>query len=119
MDAVGRAWLARIAVRAPEYTVLDYPRLLRGMNRGGGPMHEGGMIGGYDFIKTIPAVEVPVYFLMGANDYNTPLAPVREYCEIIEAPHKELIVIEESAHLPFLAEPTKFTEQVIRVAGRR
>jgi pimeloyl-ACP methyl ester carboxylesterase len=30
--------LAMIAMRAPEYMVLDYLRLLRGMNRGGGPI---------------------------------------------------------------------------------
>jgi pimeloyl-ACP methyl ester carboxylesterase len=107
--------LARIAVRAPEYTVLDYIRLLRGMNRGGGPMHEGGIMAAYNFVETIPEVEVPVYFFMGAHDYNTPLALVREYYEIIEAPRKELVVFEHAAHLPFLAETANFTAQVIRV----
>jgi pimeloyl-ACP methyl ester carboxylesterase len=100
------------------YTAWDYLRLLRGMNRGGGPMHEGGMIAGFHYIQTVPSVEVPIYFFVGAHDYNTPLALVQEYFEVIEAPHKELVVFDNSAHLPFLAEPETFTEQVIRVAQR-
>jgi len=108
--------LARIAVRAPEYHAFDYLRLLRGMNRGGGPMHEGGIMAGYDFIETVPAVQVPVYFFMGAKDYNTPLALVREYHAVIQAPAKELVVFEHSAHLPFLTENRRFAEQLIRVA---
>jgi pimeloyl-ACP methyl ester carboxylesterase len=109
--------LARIAMRAPEYTALDYLRLLRGMNRGGGPMHEGGIMAGYDFIRRIPVVDVPVYFFSGANDYNTPLALVREYYETIDAPQKALVVFERTAHMPFLAEREKFADEVIRVQG--
>jgi pimeloyl-ACP methyl ester carboxylesterase len=109
--------MARIVVRAPEYTVLDYLRLLRGMNRGGGPMHPGGQMEGFDFIRTIPEVEVPVYFFMGRNDHNTPLALAEEYSESLRAPHKEVVIFEHSAHLPFLAERERFAEEVIRVAG--
>jgi pimeloyl-ACP methyl ester carboxylesterase len=107
--------LARIALRAPEYDVMDYLRLLEGMNRGGGPMHEGGRMSNFDYIESIPAVEVPVYFFAGANDYNTPLALIREYYQVLNAPRKELVVFQTSAHLPFLAEHGKFVEEVIRV----
>jgi pimeloyl-ACP methyl ester carboxylesterase len=60
-------------------------------------------------------VEVPVYFFSGANDYNTPLALIREYYQVLNAPRKELVVFQTSAHLPFLAEHGKFVEEVIRV----
>jgi pimeloyl-ACP methyl ester carboxylesterase len=109
--------LARIAIGAPEYTLPDYFRLLRGMNRGGGPMHEGGVMERFDLIESIPRVAVPVFFFAGRNDYNTPLALVREYYQRLEAPHRELVVFEQSAHLPFLSEPEKFTREVIRVGG--
>ena len=113
------AKMARIVARAPEYSVLDYWRLLQGMNRGGGPMHQGGRMAGFDFIESIPALEVPIYFFMGRNDHNTPLALAQEYYEALSAPHKELVVFENSAHTPFLAEAERFTEEVIRVAGGR
>ena len=111
--------LAPIVLRSPEYTALDYVALLRGMRRGGGPMHEGGVMESFNFMETIPAVHVPVYFFMGANDHNTPLALAREYHDALCAPRKELIVFEKSAHLPFLAETDKFNAQVIRVGSLR
>ena len=110
--------LARIVARAPEYAVGDYPLLLRGMHRGGRPMHAGGIMANPDVISTTPSLEVPVSFFAGAHDYNTPLALVREYAEVLEAPHVELVVFEQAAHLPFLAEPERFVDEVIRVAGR-
>jgi pimeloyl-ACP methyl ester carboxylesterase len=113
------ASLAWIALQAPEYSLVDYWRLLRGMSRGGGPMHENGRMAGYDHIAKFPAVSVPVYFFSGAWDYNTPLSLVREYFDVLDAPHKELVIFENAAHLPFLAEPDRFVQEVIRVAAER
>jgi pimeloyl-ACP methyl ester carboxylesterase len=110
--------LAGIVARAPEYVVGDYPRLLRGMNRGGGPMHEGGVMANPDLVTTVPVLEVPAFFFSGARDYNTPLALVEAYAEVLEAPQVEVVVFEHAAHLPFLAEPERFVDEVIRVAGR-
>jgi pimeloyl-ACP methyl ester carboxylesterase len=42
---------------------------------------------------------------------------MRESFDVLDAPHKELVVFEHPAHLPFLAEPAKFTEQVVRAGA--
>jgi len=107
--------LVRIAARAPEYNLRDYLRLLDGMNRGGGPMHRDGIMGGFNYMEQIPAIDIPVYFLIGNNDYNTPHQLVKEYFELLEAPQKELILFEHSAHTPFLAEPEKFSSTIINI----
>ncbi|WP_211231327.1 alpha/beta fold hydrolase [Halonatronum saccharophilum] len=107
--------LAKIALRASEYNILDYFRLLAGMNRGGGPMHKDGQIPENDYLAKITSVEVPIYFLIGKKDYNTPFKLVEEYYELIEAPKKELIIFEDSAHTPFLKETSKFNQEVIKV----
>jgi pimeloyl-ACP methyl ester carboxylesterase len=108
--------LARIAIQAPEYTFLDYFRLVQGMDRGGRPMHPGGIIESYNFIESIPEIQVPIYFFNGVRDYNTPLALVEEYYAAIDAPHKQIVRFENSAHLPFFAESAKFAAEVIRIA---
>jgi hypothetical protein len=38
--------------------------------------------------------------------------------ERLDSRHKELVVFEHSAHLPFPAEPERLVTEVIRVAGR-
>ena len=107
--------LARIAIRAPEYDFRDYIRWIGGANRGGGPMHSDGEMAAVNFRESISSLDVPVYFFTGKNDYNTPLALVEEYNELLQAPEKEIVVFENSAHTPFLGEPEKFDRELIRI----
>ena len=109
--------LASMALRAPEYTVGDYLQLVQGMQRGGGPLHEGGIMTSFDYLRDVPSAHVPIAFLMGANDRNTPLELAAAYLDAIDAPAKELVVFEESAHLPFLTEPERFVDEVLRLAA--
>ena len=58
---------------------------------------------------------MPVWFLIGDKDKNTPRQLVEKYYEIIEVPRKELVIFDSSAHTPFLAEPQKFSREIIRI----
>jgi len=110
------ARLLWIAVRAPEYRINDLFAWLRGANRGSGPMWRSPEYQSYNAIKQVPRLTVPAYFFCGRDDYNTPLEVTREYFEILEAPNgKELVVFEESAHTPFMAEPEKFNAELLNV----
>jgi len=106
--------IALIVFRAPEYRVIDYGRLLGGMNRGGSPLHDDKMLH-FNYIEAVPALEAPAFFLVGANDYNTPAELVEEYYEQLEAPQKELIIFENSAHTPFLKEKEQFYQTIIEI----
>lgn len=103
------------AGRAKEYNFNDFLRWAGGSFRGGGPLHEEGEVMEHiNFRDTIPAVDVPIFFIAGKNDYTTPLSLIEEYYELVRAPYKELIVLEESAHTPFLAETDTFMAEVLR-----
>ncbi|MDX8360121.1 alpha/beta hydrolase [Cytobacillus sp. IB215316] len=52
--------------------------------------------------------EIPMYFCVGRYDYQTPHELVQEYYHSIEAPTKELVWFENSAHSPNFEEPNKF-----------
>ncbi len=107
--------MAFIAFQAPEYTFADYGRLLGGMNRGGAPLHKDGLMNQYNYMESVPEIEVPVYFFAGREDYNTPLELIEEYYNVIKAPEKRLIVFEHSAHTPFFSETEKFNNEIIRI----
>jgi len=107
--------LALISFKAPEYTFIDYYRLLDGMNRGGAPIHRDGIMTQFNYMDSIPEIEVPIYFFIGRNDYNTPYQLVEEYFNEIKAPAKELIVFEDSAHTPFISENQKFNHELIKI----
>jgi pimeloyl-ACP methyl ester carboxylesterase len=68
-----------------------------------------------DFLNKVKKVEIPVCFLAGRHDYTTPFELVEKYCETIEAPSKELVFFENSAHNPMFEEPQEFFKAMSRI----
>ncbi len=62
----------------------------------------------YDFVKDCGPFQMPYYIFQGRLDRNTPSALVQEFYDSIQAPDKDLIWFEHSAHGPLGEEPEKF-----------
>ena len=62
----------------------------------------------YDFVKDCGPFRMPYYIFQGRLDRNTPASLVQEYYDSIEAPDKDLVWFEHSAHGPMGEEPEKF-----------
>lgn len=52
--------------------------------------------------------DVPIYLFAGAHDWHIPITQQKEWFDSITAPHKELVLFEESAHLAVHKEPGRF-----------
>lgn len=108
--------LAWNALGAAEYRPRDYFRWLRGANRGSGPMWHQEAYASFDARRSIPRLQVPAYFFMGTEDYNTPAEAVRLYLGELDAPRgAELVLFEGAAHTPFLHDPEAFVRELLRV----
>ncbi len=68
-----------------------------------------------DFFNQIPEVKVPVFFISGAYDYNTPWQLVERYYNMLQAPKKEFIKFEKSGHSPVFEEPERFNKEIVRI----
>lgn len=68
-----------------------------------------------DFFKQIPEVKIPVFFISGAYDYNTPWELVERYSNTVNAPYKEFIKFEKSGHSPVFEEPERFNKEIVRI----
>jgi pimeloyl-ACP methyl ester carboxylesterase len=66
-----------------------------------------------NFFKDAPKIDVPIYFVAGKYDYITADTLTREYFQFVEAPYKELVVFEKSAHCGIFEEPEKFNDLMI------
>ncbi len=92
----------------PEYNGLDVIRFLRGI-----AVTQEKLLN-EESEQNIPdivsQVELPVYFIMGKFDYMTSVDAAKDYYERMEAPVKEFIMFEESAHYPQFEEKEKFAE---------
>ena len=62
----------------------------------------------YDFVKDCGPFQMPYYIFQGRLDRNTPASLVQEYYDSIQAPDKDLVWFEHSAHGPMGEEPEKF-----------
>jgi pimeloyl-ACP methyl ester carboxylesterase len=70
-------------------------------------------------IRDYAVTENNVFFLSGVHDYNTPLALVSQYYDLLEVKDiKELILFEESSHNPFFAEPQEFHQTLCGIKGK-
>jgi pimeloyl-ACP methyl ester carboxylesterase len=61
-----------------------------------------------DLIRTVPKLEVPVYFAVGRYDEMAPFEVSQAYFSMLAAPKKQWIWFEQSAHFPQWEEMEKF-----------
>jgi pimeloyl-ACP methyl ester carboxylesterase len=70
---------------------------------------------GVKFDQSIKSLEVPVYFLMGRSDWNTPSVLAEQYLKQLDAPVKRAVWFEQSGHFPNLEEPEQFATALIDI----
>jgi pimeloyl-ACP methyl ester carboxylesterase len=58
-------------------------------------------------------LEVPVFFLLGRHDREAPSMIAEQYFALLQAPVKELIWFENSAHMPNIEENEKFISLLV------
>jgi pimeloyl-ACP methyl ester carboxylesterase len=82
---------------APEYSLVDFIFWPKGSSHSLKQLYP--EVLQINFFDSIPRVDVPVYFLVGRYDYNTPFALVERYYAQLDAPSgKQLVWFDESAH---------------------
>ena len=65
--------------------------------------------------ETITEVQVPVYFIAGKYDKLCPSEMIKDYYNKLQAPKKEFILFNNSAHSPIFEEPELFNRTVINL----
>ncbi|MFS0781861.1 alpha/beta fold hydrolase [Bacillus sp. 1P06AnD] len=61
---------------------------------------------------------IPVFYLLGENDWQVPAIQGIEYFQKIKAPDKDLIIIKGTTHSPQLEKPEEFLAAMREVVGR-
>ena len=96
---------------SPEYSMIDVLNYFKGMFFSLNSLWPSIMTinihsQGYDF-------ETPLFFFAGRHDYNGPSELALDYFEKIQAPHKDFVWFENSAHSPMLEEPEIFYKELV------
>ncbi|MBE0689901.1 MAG: alpha/beta fold hydrolase [Anaerolineae bacterium] len=96
---------------APEYGLVDKVNWLRGLIDVFVNVYP--QIADLDFRTQAAQLSVPVYIIKGRWDVNAMNSLVEDYFAILDAPHKELIWFEDSAHTPLWDSPRHFVEVMV------
>ena len=70
---------------------------------------------GTDFRADVPRLEVPVYLVEGRYEAAGREILAREWFDLLEAPRKEYLVLENSGHTPPSDEPGKFADLMSQI----
>lgn len=102
--------LALAYLTSPDYSLLDLVAMLKSLSAAKVMWPE---MATYDFLTDALEFEVPVYFFAGRHDYNTPSELAEKYLEMLDAPHKEMVWFENSAHLMNASDPDHYQDMLI------
>jgi pimeloyl-ACP methyl ester carboxylesterase len=64
---------------------------------------------------TRTAFQIPVFFISGEFDYNTPVSLVERYYHQITAPKKDFVRISQCGHFVNFESPIEFNNEVVRL----
>lgn len=97
-------------LKSPEYSLLDLPKFAKGA------MYLTDVLWGEvvdrRFDETVKSLAMPVLLTTGRHDFNTPTEISRKWFDALDAPRKEWVWFEESAHSPIKEEPEKWGQTV-------
>jgi pimeloyl-ACP methyl ester carboxylesterase len=99
-------------LKAPEYSLRDKLHMFLG-SRDTFPLVYP-QLAGINLEAQVPRLEMPVWFMLGREDYVTPSEIAARYFERLEAPRKTLLWFEHSGHSPQFEEPGKFNSVLIQ-----
>ena len=68
-----------------------------------------------NLVKSVPALQMPVFFFLGRRDRWVPPETSVAYFEALAAPSKTLVWFEQSGHEPFVDEPDKFNAAMVEL----
>ncbi|MEQ8719054.1 MAG: alpha/beta hydrolase [Acidimicrobiales bacterium] len=68
-----------------------------------------------DFRLDAPSLDVPVFFAQGTHEADGRAEPFAQWYEMLDAPVKELVVLDTSGHRPLFEQPDEFVDFMVDV----
>jgi pimeloyl-ACP methyl ester carboxylesterase len=115
-STLARGLLASM-LRSSDYSVGDVIRTLRGMGKTQSALLPD--LAKMDLIRSLPRLEVPIVLVQGRLDQVAPGEASQRFASSLEAPSKQLVWFEKSAHTPHLEEPDKFRDVLMLVRANQ
>jgi len=100
---------------SPYYTMEQIQNYIPGLELSSAAIESADLLAGYDLFAMLPATDIPVHFITGAEDWNTPADLAYEYFEVLEAPAKTFTRVEDAAHVVLHDQPDAWAEALVEI----
>jgi len=100
-------------LRSRDYSLGDIVRTFRGMMAAQAALQP--ELATLDLTRTLTRLGIPIVMVQGRHDQIAPPSAAERYADLLQAPSKQLVWFEHSAHLPHLEEPERFRELLVKV----
>lgn len=94
-----------------EYALIDQVHLLAGFVDTFSVLYP--QIQGIDLRESAIELDVPVVFVQGAHEAGGRAIPFAEWYDLLDAPSKELVVLDTSGHRPLFEQPDEFVDALV------
>ena len=101
--------------QSPYYSMEEIQSYIPGLELSSAAIEQAELLKTYNLFETLPSVDIPVHFVTGAEDWNTPAALAREYYDFLDAPQKSFTVIEGAAHMLLYDQPRAWEGVLIEI----
>ena len=75
--------------------------------------------GGFDLNAEPVEYQVPLYYIAGEHDWQTPVALTQDYVQRIKAPEKKVFIIPNAGHRPMIDQPALFLSLLRDIKNRQ
>ncbi len=72
-----------------------------------------------DFRQSATSFDIPVFFVQGAHEADGRIEPFDEWYRMLDAPSKDLVVLDTSGHRPLFEQPEEFVEYMNETVLKR
>lgn len=110
-------FVLKTVLTTSEYTPLDYIRYIKGNKYCRKTLYED-MIR-LNLMESVKRLAVPVFITQGRHDYNTPSAIAKRWFDALDAPEKEFVWFEDSAHSPDFEEPGLWAQTIRKMLKKK
>jgi pimeloyl-ACP methyl ester carboxylesterase len=100
-------------LRSPDYSLADAVRTIRGITAAQAALLP--ELAALDLTHTLTRLNTPIVMAQGRHDQVAPPSAAEHYAESLQAPHKQLVWFEQSAHMPHFEEPGRFRQLLAQV----
>jgi pimeloyl-ACP methyl ester carboxylesterase len=102
-------------LKSPILEFSDFSALIKGAKANDKVME---FLLAFDLKSESAEYKVPIYYILGENDWQTPYVLAKEYFNKINAPYKDIYIIPNAGHMTMLDQPASFFDALLEINSK-